>query len=279
MTGTRKQGLRVLSAVLCFACFLSNAQPAAAVSAPEPVSVSMSMAASEHTSQTMTTVVRLKANSASNPIGQMENGTKVTVLGKKGNYYKVDCYDMKGYILKSQIVHTKSGEYYIDCKADSSETRMLTYTDHVRALMLRNSLFSLAKEQLGSKYVYGGSRPGAFDCSGLTSYLFSENGIDLSRSAATQLQDGVIIPKEALQVGDLVFFYEPGRHYPASHVGIYVGNNQMIHSASKGVEYRSLDSAYYAKYFLCARRIINTSIEQTVSDSLAVNSVSGRVIN
>lgn len=279
MTGTRKWGLRVLSAALCLACFLSHMQPAAAIPESESAFPSSEIPVSQATPQTMTTVVRLKANSASAAIGQLENGTKVTVLGKKGNYYKVDCYDMKGYILKSQIVHTESGEYYIDCKADSNDTRVLTYTDHARALILRNSLLALAKEQIGSKYVYGASRPGAFDCSGLTSYVFRENGIDLSRSAATQLQDGVVIPKEALQVGDLVFFYEPGRHYPASHVGIYVGNNQMIHAASKGVEYRSLDSAYYAKYFLCARRIINTNIELPAAENLAVNSVSGRVMN
>ncbi len=271
MTRPLNLGIRTLCAILCLVCVFGLVRPASA-EAPQL-----------EENQTYTTIVHLKASTGSQSIGQLENGTKVNVLGTSGDFYKVDCYDMVGYIKKSQVLHTEDGEYYVNCDIGSSQTRTLTYTDPSTALEQRHSLFALAKKQLGSRYVWGGTRPGGFDCSGLTSYLYRKHKVDLHRTAAQQLQDGIIVPKEALQVGDLIFFYEPGRTYPASHVGIYVGNNRIIHSGSKGVCYADLDVDYFVKYYLCARRIINTgsvSVEQpqarTVTTTLTANSVSGR---
>ena len=195
------------------------------------------------------------------------------------DFYKTDCYDTTGYIVKSQIVHTENDEYYVNCVEGSSETQLLTYTDHAEALALRHSLLALAKQQLGARYVYGASRPGAFDCSGLTYYLFGQHGISINRTASTQLQNGVIVPKEGLQVGDLVFFKERGYSTIATHVGIYVGENQIIHSGSKGVEYADLDFDYFDKYYLCARRIVNTGavqLENSTDNVLTAAGVTGR---
>lgn len=271
MTRSLNWGIRTLCAIMCLVCVFGLVRP---------VSADVSQLGEN---QTYTTIVHLKASAGSQSIGQLENGTKVNILGKSGDFYKVDCYDMVGYIQKSQVLHTEDGEYYVNCQADSSQTRKLTYTDPSAALEQRHGLFALAKKQLGSRYVWGGTRPGGFDCSGLTSYLYRKHDIKLHRTAAQQLQDGIIVPKEALQVGDLIFFYEPGRTYPASHVGIYVGNNRIIHSGSKGVCYADLDVDYFVKYYLCARRILNTSsvsIAQpqgrSASATLTANSVSGR---
>lgn len=271
MTRSLSLGKRMLCIALCLVCALGLVRP---------VSAEQTQLAAN---QTYTAIVHLKANTSSQSIGQLENGTKITVLGKSGDFFKIDCYGMVGYIAQSQTVHTEADEYYVNCQESSSQTRTLTYTDHAQALELRHSLFALAKKQLGSRYVWGGTRPGGFDCSGLTSYLYRKHGTSLHRTAAQQLQDGIIVPKEALQVGDLIFFYEPGRSYPASHVGIYVGKNRIIHSGSKGVEYADLDVDYYVNYYLCARRIINTGNVQiaqpqtrAISDTLTANSVSGR---
>ena len=116
MTRSLNLGMRILSVVLCLVCFLSMAQPAAAAEA----------ATRETTGQTLTTVVRLKASGSSMPIGQIENGTEVKVLSTRRTYYKIDCYDMKGYIAKSQIIKGADGKYYVDCKEGSSETRVVT---------------------------------------------------------------------------------------------------------------------------------------------------------
>lgn len=271
MTRSHNLGLRIISLVLCLACLLPLMQH-----------VAVTVAEAEENAGTMTTVVRKSGYYSAAVIGQMIDGTEVTVLGERREFYKVDCYDMTGYIAKSQIEHTEDGKYYVNCVAGSGETSSMAYMDHADALALRHSLLALAKEQLRSRYVYGGSRPGAFDCSGLTSYLYAQHGISLYRSATAQLQNGIVVAKEGLQVGDLIFFRE-GRGL-VSHVGIYVGNNQMIHaSSSNGVEYEDLDGFYCSRYYLCARRIVNTGAAQLEEvpaaqsvGGLTVNSISGR---
>ena len=269
MTKPYRWGLRILSIALCALCLVSVFRGGVAVEAEENETV-------------MTTVIRHKASYSATVIGQMTDGTEVAVLGSSREFYKVDCYDMKGYIAKSQIEHTEDGKYYVNCNADSGETETMELTDHSEALTLRHDLRALAKKQLGSRYVRGASRPGAFDCSGLTQYLYKKHGINLYRNATGQLQDGVVVAKEGMQVGDLVFFKEGSGI--TSHVGIYVGNNCIIHASTKGVEVANLDETYYAKYYLCARRVINTGaarlddapVARTADGILSVNSISGR---
>lgn len=271
-------GMRMICLALCLVCLLSVVRPVAAEeTAPDE----------QTAAQTMTTVVHLRASDDSAPIGQMENGTAITVLKEQRDFYKVDCYDMVGYIAKSQVVHSEDGKYYVNCNAESTETRWMTYSDHAEALTLRHSLMALADKQIGSRYVIGGARPGRFDCSGLMYYLYGQHSIGLHRTASQQMQDGIVVSREGIQVGDLIFFSESGRTYPASHVGIYVGNNQMIHSGSKGVVMADLDVDYFAKNYLCARRIVNVDIaqlEQPAATSmtggiLSSNSISGRTAN
>ncbi len=273
MTRSHRLGMRLISLVLCLACLLPIAQPVAAASGDDA-------------SQTLTTVIRRRGSSGAEVIGQMENGTELTVLKKGKTFYKVDCYDMKGYIAKSQILHTEDGKYYVNCQKGSSETRVLTYTDHAQALELRQQILELAQKYLGVRYVYGGRSPRGFDCSGFTSYVYEKVGIDLNRTASTQLKDGIAVTKEGMQIGDLVFFRQ-GTSRPASHVGIYVGNNQIIHAGSKGICYADLDSSYCSRYFLCARRVINTGAAlmeeapavSAAASALTVNGVSGRTAN
>ena len=270
-------GMRMICLVLCLVCLVSVILPAAAdQTTPEEQPVA----------QSMTTVVRQFASAASTPIGQFEDGTVVTVLAEQGGFYRVDCYDMVGYIAKNQIAHRDDGKYYVNCDPASEETRWLTYTDHADALAMRHSLLALAGKQIGSRYVRGGTRPGAFDCSGLTYYLYGKHDIGLHRTATQQLQDGILVPKDGMQVGDLIFFHFPGRPNSVSHVGIYVGNNEMIHSGSKGVVRADLDVDYYEDYFLCARRIVNVDAAQLELPVMAAaeggilnaNSVSGRTV-
>ncbi|MDD4170126.1 MAG: C40 family peptidase, partial [Desulfotomaculaceae bacterium] len=94
-----------------------------------------------------------------------------------------------------------------------------------------------------------------FDCSGYTSYVYKQMGVSLSRTAADQFRAGVQVSKPS--VGDLVFFttYQRG----ASHVGIYIGNNQFIHASSGAgkVTITSLSDAYYSKRYLGARRVLS----------------------
>jgi len=85
----------------------------------------------------------------------------------------------------------------------------------------------------------GRRRADAFDCSGLTQYAYAAAGVALPHSSSMQSQMGVPVSRDQLQPVDLVFFYSP-----VSHVGMYIGNGQMVHAATSGepVKVVSLDS-------------------------------------
>ena len=98
-----------------------------------------------------------------------------------------------------------------------------------------------AMAQRGKPYVWAGAGPGSFDCSGLTAFAFRAAGIPLPHSSRMQSSMGQPVPRDQLQPGDLVFFYQP-----VSHVGIYVGNGQMVHAPTSGdvVKVSSLMSGF-----------------------------------
>lgn len=191
-------------------------------------------------------------------IGCFKNGTLLTVIEETIYFYKVDCYDMNGYIAKSQVSVNENGEYYVNCQKDSAETKYLPYYSMQTALNLRHNLLETAKEYIGVPYVSGGTSRWGFDCSGYTQYVFNQLDIALDRTVLTQLSDGIIVAKEDLQCGDLVIFSYTGDNGGfASHIGIYVGNDQVIHaSSSRGVTISDLNSQYYTYHYQCARRII-----------------------
>jgi peptidoglycan DL-endopeptidase CwlO len=86
-----------------------------------------------------------------------------------------------------------------------------------------------AMAQRGKPYVWAAGGPGSYDCSGLTAYAYRAAGITLPHSSRLQSQMGQAVSRDQLQPGDLVFFYSP-----VSHVGIYIGNGQMVHAPTSG---------------------------------------------
>ena len=112
---------------------------------------------------------------------------------------------------------------------------------------------------LGYPYVYGGSSPKGFDCSGFTSYIYKQYGYSLNRTCSGQLDNGTPVAMSELQPGDLVIFKKyassAGR---ASHVGLYIGGGEFIHAstAKVGVIINKLSDAYYTTGFVGGRRIV-----------------------
>lgn len=120
-----------------------------------------------------------------------------------------------------------------------------------------DKIVKLAYKQLGKPYVWGTHGPSSFDCSGLTSYLYKQAyGVSISTSSRTQASYGYKVSKSNLRKGDLMFFATGGGGI--SHVGIYVGDNKLVHAStpSTGVILSDINSRYYQKTFVTARRLL-----------------------
>ena len=126
---------------------------------------------------------------------------------------------------------------------------------------LARQIIEYASKHVGRPYRYGSGGPKAFDCSGFTSYVFKNFGVDLTRSSSSQYREGEKISNKDIKPGDLLFF--KGRsNKSVGHVGMAVdvdknGKVKFIHAAtSKGVIYSTLDEDYYAKRYIGARRVL-----------------------
>lgn len=238
--------LVLICMTLCLFAPVVNAEPA-----PEP----------QLTDPTVTLVRRSPYDGAT-VIGCLEDGTVLTVLNETEYFYEIDCFDMIGYIAKHQVLLDLEGQYYVNCSADSTETKTLPARTSDQALALRGQIRDISLQYQGVPYVWGGSTPSGFDCSGFTQYVFRKAGYSITRTCLYQLADGIIVAREDLECGDLVFFENttPGKF--ASHVGIYIGNGQLIHAGSKGITVVELDSYYFDYHYLCSRRVVLAELPQ-----------------
>lgn len=147
------------------------------------------------------------------------------------------------------------------------------------------SVVSEAEKWIGKvKYVFGGDNVegGEADCSSFVQYVFKKNGIDLPRVADDQSKVGTEVSKDQLQAGDLVFFQGTYDTEGASHVGIYIGNNQFIDCGSTGVRVSDLNSDYWSSHWYKATRVdgsasANSSL--TYGSSSSSSGIGGQAIS
>ena len=120
-----------------------------------------------------------------------------------------------------------------------------------------SSVVQAAYRNVGARYVWGASRPGAFDCSGFTMFVMRQFGVSLPHSSGAQFRMGRSVSRSNLQAGDLVFF-SSGTRGVIGHVGLYIGNGRMIHAStpSTGVIVSSINERYFAARYLGARRVM-----------------------
>ena len=126
----------------------------------------------------------------------------------------------------------------------------------------KQKLLEDAKYFKGGRYIWGGTTPEGFDCSGYVQYLYKKHNVNLPRTAWAQSKKGEVVDIENLQKGDLLFFLtDKKRGIPVTHVGIYMGDGNFIHAASKkkGIIISPLTHGHYAKTFVSARRVVQKS--------------------
>lgn len=124
-----------------------------------------------------------------------------------------------------------------------------------RSMGQQNSIVSSARAQIGKPYAWGAAGPNAFDCGGLVKYVYKQaTNTDLPMGTTNQEKYGTEASLGSLQPGDLLFYGNRGATY---HVGIYVGNNQMIHSPQPGQTVKAVDITYFYPNF--ARRIVSSN--------------------
>lgn len=130
---------------------------------------------------------------------------------------------------------------------------LLLPTQSADAAYSKENVITEAKKHIGTPYRWGGTTPKGFDCSGFIQYAHKKNGVQLPRTAAQMYTKGAKVAKSSMEPGDLMFFstYKKG----ASHVGIYLGNNQFIHSASKGVRIDKVSNSYWTKKYIGSKRL------------------------
>lgn len=130
---------------------------------------------------------------------------------------------------------------------------------------------ALAQKYLGTQYVWGGSTPSGFDCSGLVAYVYGQYGISVPRTTYNQIQVGASVQPNKLRPGDLVFFDTDKSKKGPDHVGIYIGGGKFIHAPrpGQGVKISSLSEGYYMDRWMGGRRISGVSANATAGGGYA----------
>jgi cell wall-associated NlpC family hydrolase len=136
----------------------------------------------------------------------------------------------------------------------------LAASDASAANITSSQLSTEAKKYIGIKYRSAGTTTKGFDCSGYVQFVYNKLGVKLPRTSRSMYATGKSVKKNALSPGDLVFFNTSGSG--VSHVGIYIGKGNFIHSSSsKGVSIAKINDPYYwGKRYVGAKRVTAVAV-------------------
>lgn len=186
----------------------------------------------------------------------VKNDSKYYVLTKGDSVAIKDYRDGKFIIIDENGNEFSINENYIELRRVREQVSRSSISRRTQVL---NKVVQSAYDKLGKPYVYADTGKRGYDCSGLTYSIYNnELGINIDRSSSGQSKNGNYVNKSELIPGDLVFFNTTGKGI--SHVGVYVGDGNMIHASSttaKQVIVSTIESGYYSQRYVTARRIIN----------------------
>ena len=175
--------------------------------------------------QVTTEVLNMRAepSTSASILTRLTSGNIAKIIGINNGWLKVTYGSYTGYI------HPDYVEVVAYAASPARNASSGTAAAAPAATGLRQEIVDYAKTFLGVKYVYGGSSPKGFDCSGFTKYVFAHFNISLQRTSSAQYSTSVTkISKSELQAGDLVFFSSSAGSSSIGHVGIYIG--RQFHS-------------------------------------------------
>lgn len=186
--------------------------------------------------------VRTAPSTSSSIIVSLNTGAKLSVTGQTDDWYQVKYNSQTGYVYKS----------YLSLGEPASSSNTSTNSSKAQAIV------DEAKKYLGVPYVWAGTSPSGFDCSGFVYYVFQQHGYGLYRTAGSQYRNGTAVGRSELEPGDIICFYN-GSMSSIGHVGIYIGGGEFIHSSSGSgkVVISKLSQSYYDSHYYGARRIVN----------------------
>jgi len=222
--------------------------------------------------------LRSGAGTTYRSVGIASKGSKCYILGLNNGWYKVIynstvCYIRSDFVELTEIPYENqaspnSPKFFrggkstgVTPSADALNGNVSSgngaATPSAPVNVTGAQILAEAQKYLGTPYVSGGASPSGFDCSGFVYYVLKQLGFSPYRTPADQFKQGTAVSKENLKVGDIVFFagtYTSG----ISHVGIYAGNGQFIHSPNSRstVSYSDLTSGYWANHYHGARRMV-----------------------
>ncbi|MGK0466811.1 SH3 domain-containing protein [Clostridium sp.] len=183
--------------------------------------------------------VRKTASISDKILGEIYPNSKVEIYGTQGSFYKIKYASGWGYIYKSYV-----------SVANNVKQKDIELTG--------DKILDYASKFMGIPYLWGGTTPVGFDCSGFVQYVYKNFSIDLPRVTMDQVNVGKAVNIENLQTGDLIYFrtntVQPSQ---VSHVGIYTGDNKFIQAPKTGDIIRISElTGYYKDNFVIGRRML-----------------------
>jgi SH3-like domain-containing protein len=200
-------------------------------------------------------------------IGGINAGVELALIGKYKDWFQVKLSDgTKAWVFKDLLSVTGRVARRLPVSKDfpklpvlaSSRSRLGTSAG-LANIPASGDVASYAVKFAGSRYVYGGSSPRGFDCSGFTSYIYRQFGVSLPHSASAQYSTAygaAFSDMGSLAPGDLVFFARTGGHRGISHVALYIGGGRIIHAMTPryGVQVSNVNDSYWVSHYYGAIR-------------------------